>query len=104
MSLSNEKLKNYLQSLVQNREVYNPTRLREATVRLVFPVNIFDTFARIVTYCADSFERLDLISYGEFKSENLKHKIKILLYRVRPQLSRWQWENALRLRLGSRNI
>lgn len=54
---------------MENKEVYDPARIREAMAGLVFPVNIIDASVRIVTYCADAFERLDLIGYGEFRSK-----------------------------------
>lgn len=49
-----------------------------------FPVSISDPVARITTYCADVFERLDAIGNRELKSESLKHMIKTLLQRAKP--------------------
>lgn len=48
-------------------------------IGLKFPANKTDPAARITTYCADKFEWLDASQYREFKIENAKHTIKILL-------------------------
>lgn len=84
-TVTSENIKDYLKNLVKNTDkLYDPTRLRDAMAGLKFPGSIRDPAARIITYCADVFERLDAVGYGEFKTENPKHTIKILLERVRP--------------------
>lgn len=83
--LTDNDIEKYLRSLLTNKDnTHDPTRLKEAMVGLKFPVNIRDSAARITTYCADVFERLDAIGYEDFKTENPKHTIKILLDRIKP--------------------
>lgn len=99
-SLTNEQIKSYLDSLVQNKDAYEPARLREALAGLSFPVKITDPTARIMTYCADAFERLDAVGYGDFKSENPKHMIRLLLDRIRPPALKTAMEERLKVEAG----
>lgn len=84
-NLTSENIEQYLRSLVLNKhQIYDPTGLREAMAGLKFLIRIHDPPARITTYCADIFERLDAVVYGEFKTENPKRTIKLLIERIIP--------------------
>lgn len=43
-----------------------------------------DSAARMTTYCADVFERLDEIGYGNFTSDNRKYTSKLYFERIKP--------------------
>lgn len=103
-ALTSEQIKKYLDSLVQNKELYDHARLREAMAGFVFPVNVMHSSARIVRYCADPFELFYLISYGEFRSENSKHMIKIFLSRVRSPALKTVMGSALRFWMDRKNL
>lgn len=78
--LTIEEIRKFLEGIVQNTEqVHDSARLPESMSGLTFPGHIADSAAPILTHCTDAFERLDIIGYGDFKSENPKHMIKILV-------------------------
>lgn len=58
--------------------------MKEEIVSLIFPVNIRDPSPLITTYCADVLERLDTMDYEDFKTENPRQMIKIVLKHVKP--------------------
>ena len=67
---------------------------------LKFPTGIVDPSTRITTYCADVFERLEAVGYGEFKTANSKHTIRILLKIVRPVALKTSMEQRLQDETG----
>lgn len=64
--------------------IYDQTQLLDVLAGLKFSATIRDPSARITTYCADIFESLDEIGYGDFETENLKHTIYLIFERPKP--------------------
>lgn len=94
-SLMDQYINPYLLRLVHQRnQSHDPVLLREAMNQLEFPSYTTYPNARITTYCAEIFERLDAIGYGEFKTKNPKHTIKLIIEMIRTQ--------ALRAFIGDR--
>lgn len=50
-----------------------------------------------MTYCADAFESLEDISFGNLKSENPKKMIQMLLNRTNEMEIKLQWKSDSRL-------
>ncbi len=48
------------------------------------PMKIADADALITTYCADFFERLESIGCGDFREQNSKKTVRLLMSRVQP--------------------
>ena len=47
-------------------------------------MKIADLDARVITYFADFFERLESIGCGEFRDENPKMTVRLLISRLQP--------------------
>lgn len=63
---TSESIETYFRGLNSNADqAHDPTRLREAITGLKFPVNIRNPTARIKTYSADVFERLDAVGFDD---------------------------------------
>lgn len=58
---------------------YDSARLQEAMAGLKVPSYTTDLNARTTIYCADVYERLDAIGYGEFTTKNPEYTIKLIL-------------------------
>lgn len=100
-SLCEQNIKDYIEILVSSSEdEVDPSRIREALKGLKFPVKICSPSARILTYCADVFERIYSIGYGEVKHDNHKHMIKLLLEGVRPASLNVAMEERLKVKAG----
>lgn len=100
-TLSDVHIKTYIDSLVTTSEdEVDPSRIREALKGLKFPVKIASPSARIMTYCADVFERLDAVGYGDFKTNNPKHMIKLLLEGIRPPALKTAMEERIKVEAG----
>lgn len=83
---TSENIEAYLRTLVKNTDHnYYPTHLRDALAGLKFPAGIGDPSARKAICCADIFDRLDTIWYGDIRIDNPKHTIHLLLVRLKPQ-------------------
>lgn len=90
-----------MESLVQNKDqVHDPALILQAMKGLNYPVSIGDPAARITTSCADAFERLDAVGYGDFSTENPKHMLKVFLERVRPPALKAAMEDRLKVEVG----
>lgn len=69
-----------------------------------FLVNRADYSVRIITYYADLFKRLDTAVYGGLKTENKRHKIKLLLDQVRPSALKSVIEKRVKVEAGLENV
>lgn len=100
-TLTSDNIEKYLKSLVKNTDqVYDPTQLRDTMVGLKFPVSIRVPAARITTYCADVFERLDSIDCDDFNTENPKHTITLLLERAKPSALKTAMFERIKVEFG----
>lgn len=63
---------------------YDPAVINRALDGLRFPVEVSNAAARITSYCAQFFERLEAVGYEDFRDENPKQTIHLLLQRVQP--------------------
>lgn len=84
-TVTDEQLSDYILSLVRRSDgEYDPTVLGNALEGLRFPVDICDARARITSYCAIFFERLEGVGYDDFREDNPKQTINLLLQKVQP--------------------
>ena len=85
-SLNDEHIKTYVQSLVSRTDkTIDHVVIEKVLADLAMPMEIADADARITTYCADFFERLESIGCGDFREQNPKKTIRLLRSRVQPQ-------------------
>lgn len=99
--LTDEHVEKFIRGLETTDESeVDPAGLKEALVGLIFPTKISDPSARIITYCADVFERLEAVGYREFKTLNPKHTIRILLDNVRPVALKTAMEQSVKVEAG----
>ena len=85
-SLNNKHIKTYVQSLVSRTDkTLDHVAIEKVLADLSMPMEIADADARITTYCADFFERLESIGCGDFREQNPKKTIRLLMSRVQPQ-------------------
>lgn len=95
----------YLEILIKNKnEINKHLRLREAMAGLKLPSSITYPTARISTCCANVLERLDAIGYGDFKTENAKHTIKLLLECIRSPALKSAMEERLKVKQDWRRM
>lgn len=101
-TITEEQLSKFMFSLVRRSdEGYDPTVVNNALEGLKFPVNITDARARITSYCASFFELLEAVGYEDFRDDNPKQTINLLLQRVQPSalkqkmFQRVKYERAL---------
>lgn len=84
-TIINEQLGAYIPSLVtRSRKDYNPAVIKAALETLKFPVEIEDATAQITCYCKKFFELLEAVEYNNFRADNPKPAINLLLQRVQP--------------------
>lgn len=84
-TLTSKRIKKYFSLTVQNKNLtHDPRRICEAIEGLKIPCNNPVPAACIMTYCADAFEHLDMVGYGDFKLESPKHTIKLISDRLKP--------------------
>lgn len=85
--LTNEHIKTFIESLVKHTdsEAFDPTTIESALAGLAMPTMIFDPEARITTYCANFFERLESIGCGDFPDDNPKKSVGLLCSRLQPE-------------------
>lgn len=101
ISLTDEHIKKYLETLIRKEdEEYDPRRINEALTGLSFHSNIKDAGARIMTFCANVFERLEDIGYRNFKDENPKYTIKLLVDRIKPPALKTAMEERVKVETG----
>ena len=85
-SLNEGHIKTYVQSLVScTDKTIDHVAIEKFLADLTLPMEIADANARITTYCADFFERLEIIGCGDFREQNPKKTIRLLMSRVQPQ-------------------
>lgn len=72
--LTDDQIKAYIESIVSRSAgvEIDPTIIKSALVGFAMPSKILDAKARITTYCADFFERLDSVGCGSFPEDNPK--------------------------------
>lgn len=85
---------------MKKQRLCRPSCICEVLNGLTFRAKIAGPSARIMTYCADVFERLDAIGYGEFRNDNPKHMIKLLLDGVRPLALKTAVEDRIKVEAG----
>ncbi|MEM1369510.1 MAG: hypothetical protein AAGG02_16175 [Cyanobacteria bacterium P01_H01_bin.15] len=86
--LSDTHIQMYITSIVSSttREGVDPSVIDQALASLEIPTTIKDPAARITQYCADSFERLEAIGYGDFRDTNSKFTVKLMLRKFSPKV------------------
>ena len=84
--LTDEQLKAYIESLVNRPDSasVDPAVIESALSGLTMPMKIHDADARITTYCADFFERLDSVGCSSFPEDNPKKSIRLLCAHLEP--------------------
>lgn len=84
--LTDAHIKTYVESLVKSAgsEAPHPSVIKAALVGFSMSTKIMDPKARIKTYCADFFERLDSIGCSDFPEENPKKAVRLLASRLEP--------------------
>ena len=96
-NLTDEQLQAYLTSLVQRAHTgYEPELIESAIASLSWPDTIIDPDARVTTYCSNFFERLDSVGCGNFKIDNPKHTVSLMLRRVKPYALRDEMRRRLK--------
>lgn len=85
--LSNDHIKSYIESLVSRSDpsTIDPTIIKSALVGFSMPTKILDAKARITTYCADFFERMESVGCDGFPEANPKKTVRLLCSRLEPQ-------------------
>lgn len=80
-----EHVKNYIQSLVSKSSgEFSPSVIEDALAGVRFPTHIINARARIMHYCASFFEKLEAVGYEDYRDENAKQIVHLLLRHVEP--------------------
>ena len=82
-TISDEQQKTYINSLVKrSSNTYEPTQIEQALSSLSMPMEIVDPEARITQYCCNFFYRLESIGCIDFRTDNPKKTVQLLLQRI----------------------
>ncbi len=73
-NLTDDHVKLYVESVVKRADKgsIDNVAMEKVLADFSMPMNISDADARITTYCADFFERLESIGCGDFREQNPK--------------------------------
>ena len=84
--LTDAHIKTYVESLVSRSsdDKLDPAIIEKALEGFSMPMHIVNADARITQFCADLFERLESVGCGEFREDNPKKTINLLLSRLQP--------------------
>lgn len=84
-NVTDDQLGEYIKSLVRrDGSDYDPGVVSSVLAELKFPTGIRDARARITSYCAEFFERLEAVGYENFREDNPKQTAKLILQRIQP--------------------
>lgn len=84
-TVMDEDIENLIRSFTSNEsDEVDPALLREAMRGCKFPVQIIGSSTRITTYCADVFNRLEAAGFGDFKSDNPRFTVKMMIENISP--------------------
>lgn len=84
--LTDDRIKSYVDYIVyRSSSAYiDPTVIEEALEGFSMPMHIAGSDARITHYCAEFFERLESVRFGNFRDRNQKKAVNILVSLLQP--------------------
>lgn len=85
--LTKNHIETYIRSIVSRSDdaALDPTIIKSGLSGFAMPRNILDAKARITTYCADFFERLESVGCSSFPEDNPKKTVRLLCSRLQPE-------------------
>lgn len=86
--LTTDHIETYVRSLISRSDttIVDPTIIESALCGFAMPTMILDADARITTYCADFFERLESVVCGLFPENNPKKSVQLPCSRLEPPI------------------
>ncbi len=80
-SLTEDYIQLYVESLVKrvDKGHFDHVAIEKVLPDFSMPMKIADYDARITTYCADFFERFESIGCGDFREQNPKKTVRLLV-------------------------
>lgn len=95
--LTDEHIQAYVKSLVSRSDTgaLDPTIIESALSGFAMPTKILDAEARITTYCADFFKRLESVGCSSFTEDNPKKSVRLLCSRLQPEVLKKEMRERL---------
>ena len=95
--LTDAHIEMYIKSLVSrpSNADFDPSIIEKALEGFSMPTYIANADARITHYCADFFERLESVGCGDFREENPKKAISLLLGHLQPAVLKREMRRRL---------
>eukprot|EP00171_Calliarthron_tuberculosum_P019612 IDg19612t1 len=84
--LTDENVQAYINSLVRRSEngFVDHVAIETVLADFVMPMKIAGSDSRITTYCSKFFEHLESIGCGDFRDQNSKKTVRLLMSRIQP--------------------
>lgn len=95
--LTDDEIKAYIEFIVARSDTaaFDPSIIESALSGFVMQTKITDADARITTYCAEFFERLESVGCGSIPEDNPKKTVRLLCSRLEPPILKKEMRKRL---------